>query len=64
MTRATAAAQRPVSTSAASAAAAGPSVNAAVIRRWANPSVLQKQFILTEIFQPPLAMREGGPASR
>jgi hypothetical protein len=33
------------------------SVNATAIRRWLTPSTLQKQFILTEIFQPPLAMR-------
>ena len=33
------------------------SVNAAVINRWLTPSTLQKQFILTEIFQPPLALR-------
>jgi hypothetical protein len=41
----------------ATAAPAPASVNAATIRRWATPSVLQKQFILTEIFQPPLALR-------
>jgi hypothetical protein len=41
----------------AAAAAAPASVNAATIRRWATPSILQKQFILTEIFQPPLALR-------
>jgi hypothetical protein len=39
------------------ATAAPASVNAATIRRWATPSILQKQFILTEIFQPPLALR-------
>ncbi len=33
-------------------------VNAAAIRRWAKPNVLRQQFILTEIFQPPLALRD------
>jgi hypothetical protein len=33
-------------------------VSAASIRRWATPSRLQQQFILTEIFQPPLALRK------
>ncbi len=28
------------------------------IRQWLTPSVLQKQFILTEVLQPPLALRE------
>jgi len=34
------------------------SANAAAIRGWLTPSVLQKQFILTEVLQPPLALRE------
>lgn len=34
-----------------------PVVTASVIRRWATPTRLQQQFILTEIFQPPLALR-------
>jgi hypothetical protein len=33
------------------------SVNALAIHRWLTPSVLQKQFILTEVLQPPLALR-------
>ena len=33
-------------------------VDASAIRRWAQPSRLRQQFILTEIFQPPLALRE------
>ena len=31
---------------------------APAIARWLNPGTLRQQFILTEIFQPPLAMRE------
>jgi len=31
---------------------------APVIRRWLNPTTLRQQFILTEVFQPPLALRE------
>jgi len=41
-----------------SAARAGIAVDAAVIARWAQPNKLRQQFILTEIFQPPLALRE------
>ena len=33
-------------------------VGAAAIRRWLRPSTLRQQFILTELFQPPLALRE------
>ncbi len=35
-----------------------PPVNAAVIAAWMKPDTLRKQFIITEIFQPPLSMRE------
>jgi hypothetical protein len=38
--------------------AAGGQVDAAAIARWATPSRLRQQFILTEIFQPPIALRE------
>jgi hypothetical protein len=31
---------------------------APVIHRWLNPTTLRQQFILTEVFQPPLALRE------
>jgi len=33
-------------------------VNAAAIANWMRPATLQKQFILTEILQPPVALRE------
>ena len=32
--------------------------NALAIRRWLNPTTLKQQFILTELFQPPIALRE------
>src|SRR5437773_2199936 len=34
------------------------SVDASQIARWAKPATLRQQFILTEIFQPPLALRD------
>ena len=39
-------------------AAAVPAVTALTIARWAKPATLRQQFILTEIFQPPLALRD------
>lgn len=42
----------------APAAAKVASVDAAALRRWLRPNVLRSQFILSEIFQPPLGMRE------
>jgi hypothetical protein len=33
-------------------------IDAAVLRRWLRPQVLRNQFIFSEIFQPPLALRE------
>jgi hypothetical protein len=42
-------AARPVSTEA---------VKAPAIARWLNPATLRQQFILTEVFQPPLGLRE------
>jgi hypothetical protein len=33
------------------------SANAVAINKWLSPTTLRKQFILTEILQPPLAMR-------
>jgi hypothetical protein len=35
-----------------------PAVNAAVLGKWMKPATLRTQFIITEIFQPPLSMRE------
>jgi hypothetical protein len=32
--------------------------NAAVLRRLMNPKVLRSEFLITEILQPPLALRE------
>ncbi|HEX3355924.1 MAG TPA: hypothetical protein VHS31_02990 [Tepidisphaeraceae bacterium] len=34
-------------------------VSAVTIHRWMTPATLKQQFILTEVFQPPLALREG-----
>jgi len=36
----------------------GPMADAAAIAHWLRPATLHGQFILTEILQPPLAMRE------
>ena len=36
-------------------------VDSVAIRRWLKPATLRQQFILTELFQPPLALR---PPSR
>jgi hypothetical protein len=33
-------------------------VAAPVIKRWLTPQILRQQFILTEVFQPPLALRK------
>ena len=33
-------------------------VDASALARWAKPATLRQQFMLTEIFQPPLALRE------
>jgi hypothetical protein len=46
-----------VSPSRRQTAAAG-SATAANVRRWLRPETLRGQFILTEVLQPPLALRE------
>ena len=33
-------------------------VDAAALRRWLKPRVLRDQFILSEVFQPPIALRD------
>jgi hypothetical protein len=38
--------------------AAAASVSAPALRAWMRPATLRQQFILTEIFQPPISMRE------
>jgi hypothetical protein len=40
------------------AAARPATVTAPVIRRWLQPATLRQQFILTELFQPPMSMRQ------
>ncbi len=35
-----------------------PSADAKLLARWLRPQTLRSQFILTEVFQPPLSMRE------
>jgi hypothetical protein len=37
---------------------AGAAVNAAALNRWLAPATLRTQFILTEVLQPPVAMRQ------
>jgi hypothetical protein len=53
----------PAKSIAATAAAAAPnqkpSATAETLRRWMTPATLRQQFIVTEIFQPPLALRAG-----
>lgn len=39
------------------ASAGGPKVTARKLNAWLRPPTLREQFILTEIFQPPLALR-------
>lgn len=34
------------------------SVNAAALHRWLTPQTLRRQFILTEVLQPPLTLRD------
>ena len=36
-----------------------PTVDATAIHAWMTPATLRQQFILTELLQPPLSMREG-----
>ncbi len=43
---------------AAHVATGGSAAGSITVRRWLTPSVLQRQFILTEIFQKPLALRD------
>jgi hypothetical protein len=37
---------------------ATPRITAGTISRWLRPQTLNQQFVLTEIFQPPLALRD------
>jgi hypothetical protein len=41
-----------------------PAINAKAINAWLRPTTLRQQFILTEIFQSPLALRDHGSAGR
>ena len=52
--------QRPAPAVPAIATPAAPAApaDARVIARWLNPSTLRRQFMLTEIFQPPVALRD------
>jgi hypothetical protein len=40
------------------AVVASPAVDAAALRRWLKPGTLRAQFMLTEILQPPVGLRE------
>jgi hypothetical protein len=44
--------------SAPAARPASPQVDAAALARWLQPATLRHQFMLTEVLQPPLALRE------
>ena len=56
--RLTAAAAENKASQAAAAARRGPAfADAPTIRRWLKPQTLRAQFVLTEIFQPALALR-------
>jgi hypothetical protein len=46
---------------AATAHTAKSSANATLLRKWLNPTTLQQQFMLTEILQPPIALRPIDP---
>jgi hypothetical protein len=49
----------PAVQSARERAAAAPHIaDAVALARWAKPATLRQQFMLTEIFQPPLALRD------
>jgi hypothetical protein len=39
-------------------APASPRISAQALSRWLTPQTLHQQFMLTEIFQPPIALRE------
>ncbi|HVT88484.1 MAG TPA: hypothetical protein VHD56_06500 [Tepidisphaeraceae bacterium] len=39
-------------------AKASPTATAKSLKSWLQPATLRQQFIITELFQPPLAMRE------
>ncbi len=43
---------------AAAATASRRSADAASVKRWLRPETLRQQFILTEVLQPPVALRE------
>ncbi len=47
-----------ISATAAMTANEKPSANAASLRKWMTPATLRQQFMVTEILQPPLALRD------
>jgi hypothetical protein len=52
------AAPAPIAAPAHASTRQGPGTARADLRHWLTPAVLQKQFILSEVLQPPLALRE------
>jgi hypothetical protein len=48
----------PVPARAATSAARSGTATAAALNRWLNPRTMRQQFILTELLQPPITMRE------
>jgi hypothetical protein len=49
---------RPIQSRTATPTTAAPTQSAAAIRKWLSPATLRNQFLLTEILQPPLALRD------
>jgi hypothetical protein len=45
-------------TAAAAASTASPRITAAMLSKWMTPNTLNQQFLITEIFQPPLGLRD------
>ena len=50
---------RSIAAAAIASSHTGTAKSAVAIRKWLNPATLKKEFILTEIFRPPLSLRNG-----
>ena len=53
--------EAPPVAAARSEAGSTPRINAVMLSRWMTPGTLNQQFLLTEIFQPPLGLRDRAP---
>jgi hypothetical protein len=49
---------RPIQAKSTEVAHVAPTQSAVAIRKWLVPATMRNQFLLTEILQPPLALRE------